>query len=93
MIKILISALVAVTMLGGCSGMQVPGLPTGVVFASNPLASAMRQCATLADVLTPGVSPEAVIGLARGVANPMALGNTAQGAMRNCAGLMDAIAD
>ncbi len=89
---ILIGALVA---LAGCSGISVPlgGLGTATIH-SNPAANAMRTCAALTDVLTPGVSPAAVVEIARNaLGDVLALGNTPSGAMRNCAKLIDSIQD
>lgn len=92
--KKLFVTLALVAFLSGCAGMQLGDGKIGTVpLTSNPLASALRQCAMFAEMLTPGINLSAVAELARNVGADNALGNTAQGAMRNCAGLLDTIAD
>lgn len=88
--KILVS-LVLVATLGACTGMNIPGPFGAIPLTSNPLASALRQCAMFAELLTPGVNLAAVAELSRSAAMGNALGNTPQGAMRNCASLMDSV--
>jgi len=86
--KMVLLAGALVLSLGGCSGMVLPG---GTSVNAHPTANAMRDCAMLADVLTPGVSPAAVMTLLRQAYS--ALGVDPQTAMRNCATIMDFIED
>ncbi len=97
--KLLVAGITALA-LTGCTGLStsIAGLSTSiggvnVKFTSNPLASALSQCAVLAEILTPGVNIGAAADLARGIFSDNALGNTPQGGMRNCAALLDAVAD
>ncbi len=89
--KLLLMGVLALA-LTGCTGMSTSIGPLKVDFTSNPLASALRQCAMFAELLTPGLNISAAAELARGL-QANALGNTPQGAMRNCAALLDFIAD
>ena len=79
--------------LASCS--TIPLGPFGAAkIQSSPAANAMRTCAALSDVVTPGISPLAVAQLVRGALGaPLALGNTPQGALRNCAKIIDTIND
>ncbi len=78
--------------LAGCE--TIPLIGGGTKIQSSPAASAMRTCAALSDVVTPGISPLAAAELARGVLGaPLALGNTPAGALRNCAKIIDTIND
>ena len=80
--------------LAGCTGPVSLGLLGSTKIQSSPAANAMRTCAALSDVVTPGISPLAVAQLARGILGaPLALGNTPQGALRNCARIIDTIND
>lgn len=88
-----IAAMGLVIVLAGCSTLSLPGPLGKIPLTANPLASALRQCAMLSELLTPGINLSAIFELARSVAADNALGNTAQGAMRNCASLLDTIAD
>lgn len=91
--KKFLAPLVLLAFLGGCAGMTLPGPLGAVPLTSNPLAGALRQCAMFAELLTPGVNLSAMAEMARGVGQDNVLGNTPQGAMRNCAGLMDTVAN
>ncbi len=81
--------------LAGCAGGPISlGLLGSTTIQSSPAASAMRTCAALSDAVTPGFSPLAAAELARGfLGAPLALGNTPQGALRNCARIIDTIND
>ena len=83
----------AALVLAGCT--SIPLGPFGAAkIQSSPAANAMRTCAALSDVVTPGISPAAVATLTRGIlGKPLALGNTPQGALRNCANIIDIIND
>ncbi len=89
---LMLSALVLA--LGACAG-NIPLGPFGATkVRSSPAANAMRTCAALSDVVTPGLSPLAAAELARGILGaPLALGNTPAGALRNCAKIIDTIND
>jgi len=89
---ILIAVALAVSM-SGCAQILAKTPLAKLPLSSNPLASALRQCAMIAEILTPGINLSAVAELSRVGGADNALGNTPQGAMRNCAGLMDTIAD
>ena len=90
--KLLVAGVTALA-LTGCSGMAFG--PGGIVsIQTNPAADAMRTCAALADVVTPGVSPMAAYQISKGaLTETLALGNTAAGALRNCARIIDGIND
>ena len=90
--KLLVAGITALA-LTGCTGLSTSIGGVNVKFTSNPLASALSQCAVLAEILTPGVNIGAAADLARGIFSDNALGNTPQGGMRNCAALLDAVAD
>ena len=80
--------------LAGCAGPISLGLLGKTSINSSPAANAMRTCAALSDVVTPGISPQAVTQLARGILEgPLALGNTPASALRNCAKIIDTIND
>lgn len=87
----LFAALALVAVLAGCSSLTLPGKLGVIPVTSSPLASALRQCAMFAELLNPGVNLAAVAELARSAAMGNVLGNTPQGAMRNCAGLLDTV--
>lgn len=90
----LFAALALVVVLAGCSSMSfLPGKFGAIPMTSSPLASALRQCAMFTELLTPGVNLAAVAELARSAMADNALGNSPQGAMRNCAGLLDTVAN
>jgi len=74
--------------LAGCSG-----LPLGTAtIHSNPAANAMRTCAALTDVVTPGISPMAAMEITKNaLGDVLALGNTPASALRNCARMIDSI--
>ena len=76
--------------LAGCAGMTIP-LPGGgnTVIFTSPQAKTMRGCADGIDVFTPGFSPMALPGLARGSA--AALGSTPEKAMAKCLALLQAV--
>ncbi len=90
---LMLSALALI--VAGCNGSPVSlGLLGSTQITSSPAANAMRTCAALSDVVTPGISPLAAAQLARGALGaPLALGNTPQGALRNCAKIIDTIND
>lgn len=90
--KILIALALAVSM-SGCAQVMAKTPLGKLPLSSNPLAAALRQCAMIAEILTPGINIAAAAELTRIGGADNALGNTPQGAMRNCAGLMDTIAD
>ncbi len=81
--------------LAGCQGYGVPLGALGVVtIHSNPTANALRTCAMMADLLTPGVSPAAAAEVGRSaLRESLALGATPAGAMRRCAKMLDDIDD
>ena len=83
-------AIVAVLALAGCAGMTIP-LPGGgsTEIFTSPQAKTMRGCADGIDVFTPGFSPMALPGLARGSA--AALGSTPEEAMAKCLALLRAV--
>ena len=83
-------AIVAVMALAGCAGRTIP-LPGGgnTVIFTSPQAKTMRGCADGIDVFTPGFSPMALPGLARGSA--AALGRTPEDAMAKCLALLQAV--
>ena len=85
----------ALLIVAGCTGGPISlGLLGSTTIQSSPAANAMRTCAALSDVVTPGISPLAAAQLVRGALGaPMALGNTPQGALRNCAKIIDTIND
>ena len=87
----LISIIVALT-LAGCGG-PIGSLVAGnVTIYSTPEAGAMRACAALADVATPGISPLAIVELAKGAMSASnALGNTPADAMEKCAEMLRAV--
>lgn len=86
--------MLGVVALAGCAGPISLGLLGKTSMQSSPAANAMRTCAALSDVVTPGISPAAVATLAAGILGaPLALGNTPQGALRNCANIIDIIND
>lgn len=85
--------LLLIVFLGACAGISLPGPLGAIPLTSNPLASALRQCAMFAELLTPGVNLAAAAELSRSAAIGNALGNTPQGAMRNCASLMDSVSN
>ncbi len=89
--KLLLMGVLALS-LAGCTGMSTSIGPLKVDFTSNPIASALRTCAMFAELLTPGINIAAAAELARGMQDNV-LGNTPQGAMRNCAKMMDFVAD
>jgi len=76
--------------LAGCNG-----LPLGTAtIHSNPVANAMRTCAALTDVVTPGISPMAAYEITKNaLGDVLALGNTPAAALRNCAQMIDSIED
>ncbi len=81
----------AVLALAGCQGMP---LPLGAAIHSNPTANALRTCAMMADLLTPGVSPAAAAEVGRSaLREDLALGATPSSAMRRCARMLDSIDD
>ncbi len=86
------AALALVIALAGCSAVKIPGIGA-IPTSSNPLASALKQCAMFTELLTPGINLSTIAEIARNAVADNALGNTPQGAMRNCAGLLDTIAD
>ncbi len=89
----LLAALAVSLSLTGCASMAIPTPVGAVPITSNPLAQALNQCALLAEILTPGINLGALADLARGALGGNALGNTVQGAMRNCIELLDKVAD
>ncbi len=80
----------AVLALSGCEGTSYGGM----TIHSNPAANAMRTCAMMADLLTPGVSPAAAAEVGRSaLRESLALGASPAGAMRRCARMLDSIND
>lgn len=74
--------------LSGCGGL----IGGDVQINTSPQADAMRTCAALVDILTPGVSPLAALTIAKGAL----IGGTALGvdpgeAMLECAGIYDGL--
>ncbi len=81
----------SVLALAGCGGALSP---LGGAIHSSPTANALRTCAMMADLLTPGVSPAAAAEVGRNaLRESLALGATPAGAMRRCAGMLDSIDD
>ena len=77
--------------LAGCGSLS--GLIGGnVQFNTSPQADAMRTCAALVDILTPGVSPLAALTIAKGaLIGGGALGVDPGEAMLECAGIYDGL--
>ena len=81
---------IALAALAGCAGLSM--LPGGVTIYTSPEAGAMRACADLTDVVTPGVSPLAMVELARGAMGAgTVLGDSPAEALENCAGMIRAL--
>ncbi len=80
----------AVLLLAGCSAL--PGVLGGVEIRTSNEADAMRACAALADVMTPGVSPQAVIELTRGAIGSSALGADPAAGLERCAKMIRQLA-
>ena len=83
-------AIIAALALAGCAGMPIPLLGGGSTeIFTSPQAKTMRGCADGIDVFTPGFSPMALPGLARGSA--AALGSTPEEAMAKCLALLQVV--
>jgi len=89
----LIFLITCALILAGCSGPISSLVGSRVTIYSTPEAGAMRACAALADVATPGISPLAIVELARGAMSASnALGDTPADAMEKCAKMLRAVA-
>ncbi len=62
------------------------------VIYSSPEAGAMRTCATLADIVTPGVSAAAVLDLATGVSGAL-LGKNPADALGTCSDMLRTVTE
>ncbi len=62
------------------------------VIYSSPEAGAMRACATLADIVTPGVSAAAVLDLAAGI-NGALLGENPADALGTCSDMLRTVTE
>ena len=81
---------IALAALAGCTGL--PMLTGGVTIYTSPEAGAMRACAALTDVVTPGVSPLAMLELVKGAMGAgTVLGDSPAEALENCSGMIRAL--
>jgi len=78
----------AIFALTGCISLPVDS----VTIHSSSAANAMRLCAALTDVVTPGISPMAAIEITENaLGDVLVLGITPARALRNCARMIDSI--
>lgn len=81
-------AILMLIIVGGCSPVSLMGQAPTIV-SSNPKAQALRSCANGVDVFTPGISPQAALGLVW--ENVEMLGETPEEAMRRCLELLQVL--